>query len=363
MANQPEFQDYYKTLGVPRTATQAEIKKAFRKLARESHPDKHAGDKAAERRFKEINEANAVLSDPGKRAKYDQFGRDWEAYARAGAAAGGASGGRDPFGPGGPFAGYSGFRTASGTRPGGVRYEFRTTGDAGSFSDFFHMMFGDESAAAGEPEVFSTVGGESIDDLLSRLGMAGTDAAGPRSTRNRAPAPGRPAAGRPAPIEVTAEVTLEEAFHGSSRIVEIEGRRLEVTMPRGVNTGSRIRLTGKGPGGSDLIVVTRLKPHRTFPRKGDDLEREVAITLNEALLGSEIPVGTLKGRVLLKVPPGTQNGRTFRLKGQGMPRFKGDGTGDLYVRVRVVLPTDLSPKAKAAAETFLELVDQPDPRA
>jgi curved DNA-binding protein len=362
MASQPEFQDYYKTLGVPRTANQADIKKAFRKLARESHPDKHAGDKAAEKRFKEINEANAVLSDPGKRAKYDQFGRDWEAYARAGAAAGGASGGRDPFGPGGPFAGYSGFRTASGSGPGGVRYEFRTTGDPGAFSDFFHMMFGDESAAAGEPEVFTTGGGESIDDLLSRLGMAGTSA-GAASSRGRVSGAGRAAASqRRSPIEVTAEVTLEEAFHGTSRIIDIEGRRLEVTIPRGVNTGSRIRLTGKGPGGADLIVITRLKPHRVFSRKGDDLEREVPITLKEALLGGEIPVGTLKGRVLLTVPQGTQNGRTFRLKGQGMPRFKGDGTGDLYVRVRVVLPTDLSATAKATAESFLDQVDQPDPR-
>jgi curved DNA-binding protein len=363
MASQPEFQDYYRTLGVPRTATQAEIKKAFRKLARENHPDKHAGDKAAERRFKDINEANAVLSDPGKRAKYDQFGRDWEAYARAGAAAGGAAGARDPYGPGGPFAGFSGFRTASGTGPGGVRYEFRTTGEAGSFSDFFHMMFGDESAAAGEPEVFTTGGTESIDDLLSRLGMAGAGGtAGP--SRSRVSGAGRTAARKhPEPIEVTADVTLEEAFHGTSRIVEIEGRRLEVTIPRGVNTGSRIRLTGKGPGGADLVVVTRLASHRVFARKGDDLEREVPITLKEALLGSEIPIGTLKGRVLLKVPPGTQNGRTFRLKGQGVPRFKGDSTGDLYVRVRVVLPTDLSAKATAAAEAFLDLVDQPDPRA
>jgi DnaJ-class molecular chaperone len=365
MATQPEFQDYYKTLGVPRTATQAEIKKAFRKLARESHPDKHAGDKAAERRFKEINEANAVLSDPGKRAKYDQFGHDWEAYARAGAAAGGASGGRDPFGPGGPFAGYS-FRTGSagGTGgQGGVRYEFRTSGDPGSFSDFFHMMFGDESAAAGEPEVFSTGGTESIDDLLARLGMAGGAGTGRARTNiggtgGRATAPARPAA-----IEVTAELTLEEAFHGTSRIVDIEGRRLEVTIPRGANTGSRIRLTGKGPDGRDLIVITKLKPHRAFTRRGDDLERDVPITLREALLGGEIPVGTLKGRVLLKVPAGTQTGRSFRLKGQGMPRFKGDGSGDLYVKVKVVLPTNIDEKAAAAATTFLDLADQPDPRA
>ena len=361
MAQQPEFQDYYKTLGVPRTATQAEIKKAFRKLARESHPDKHAGDKTAERRFKDVNEANAVLSDPAKRAKYDQFGRDWEAYARAGAAAGGSSGGRDPFGPGSPFAGYS-FRTGGAGGPGGVRYEFRTSGDAGAFSDFFHMMFGDESAAAGEPEVFASGGAESIDDLLSRLGMAGATGAG-RARTTASGTAGRVASNaRREPIEVTAELSLEEAFHGTTRIVELDGRRLELTIPRGANTGSRIRLTGKGPDGRDLVVVTRIKGNRTFTRKGDDLEREVPVTLKEALLGSEIPVGTLKGRVLLTVPAGTQNGRTFRLKGQGMPRFKGDGAGDLYVRVKVALPTDLSAKAKAAAETFLDLVDQPDPR-
>jgi len=362
MAQQPEFQDYYKTLGVPRTATQAEIKKAFRKLARESHPDKHAGDKGAERRFKEINEANAVLSDPGKRAKYDQFGRDWEAYARAGAAAGGASGGRDPFGPGSPFAGYT-FRTGGAGGPGGVRYEFRTSGDPGAFSDFFHMMFGDESAAAGEPEVFNTGGSESIDDLLARLGMAGSGAGAGRARSNIGGGASRAASARPQPIEVTAEISLEESFHGTSRIVELEGRRLEVIIPRGANTGSRIRLTGKGPDGRDLIVVTKLKPHRTFARKGDDLERDVPVTLREALLGGEIPVVTLKGRVLLTVPAGTQNGRTFRLKGQGMPRFKGDDSGDLYVRIRLVLPTNLDGEATAAAGKFLDMVDQPDPRS
>jgi curved DNA-binding protein len=365
---QPEFQDYYKTLGVPRTATQAEIKKAFRKLARESHPDRHPGDVSAERRFKAINEANAVLSDSAKRAKYDQFGADWEAYSRAGAGAG-AGGARDPFGPGSPFAGFGGFSTAGarsggGSGPGGVRFEFRTSGGpgAGGFSDFFHMMFGDESAAAGEPERFNAArgsgaggSGESIDELLARLGMAGTipgtDLGG--AARQRA---------RPAPVEVTAELSLEESFHGTSRIVELEGRRLEVTIPRGAATGSRVKLTGKGPGGADLVVVTKLKPHGTFARRGDDLEREVPVTLREALLGSEIPVGTLKGRVLLKVPAGTQNGRTFRLKGQGMPRFKGEGMGDLLVRIRVVLPTDLSDEAKAAAAHLADLIDQPDPR-
>jgi DnaJ-class molecular chaperone len=364
-----EFEDYYRTLGVPRTATQADIKKAFRKLARDSHPDKHPGDKAAEKRFKAINEANAVLSDAGKRAKYDQFGADWEAYSRAGTGSGG--GARDPFGPGSPFAGFGSFRTAGtgaggGAAPGGVRFEFRTAGGGAgggaAFSDFFHMMFGDESAAAGEPERFAGANGESIDQLLNRLGMAGagTQAGGPGGARPRA-STGRvqPAAA----VEVTAEISLEESFHGTSRIVELDGRRLEVTIPRGAGTGNRIKLTGKGPGGRDLVVVIKQKPHAAFVRRGDDLEREVPVTLREALLGDEIPVATLKGRVLLKVPAGTQNGRTFRLKGQGMPRFKGDGTGDLLVRIRVLLPTDLSDEAKAAAAALADLIDQPDPRA
>jgi DnaJ-class molecular chaperone len=345
----PEFQDYYRTLGVPRTATQAEIKKAFRKLARESHPDKHPGDKGAEARFKAINEANAVLSDTAKRAKYDQFGKDWEAYSRGGA------GGGDPFGGANPFAGWGaspgGARRTGG---GGVRYEFRTTGGGAggaAFSDFFHMMFGDENAAAGEPGRFAGGGSESIDELLSRLGAAGP------ATRT-----GPQARAAAAPVEVSADISLEESFHGSSRIVEIDGKRLEVTIPRGAGDGSRIRLTGKAPGGRDLVLITKLRPHKVFARRGDDLEREVPITLREALLGGEIPVSTLKGRVLLKVPEGTQSGRVIRLKGQGMPRFKGEGTGDLLVRVRVVLPTDLSDEAKAAAERLAELVHQPDPR-
>jgi len=358
-----EFQDYYQTLGVPKNASQADIKKAFRKLARESHPDKHPGDKVAERRFKDVNEANAVLSDPAKREKYDRFGRDWEAYARAGAGAGaaGRAGARDPFGPGGPFAGYAAGGSYAGTGPGGVRYEFRTSGDAGAFSDFFRMMFGDEGAAAGEPEAFQAggfqAGGGSLDDILAgmRLRGAGTG-------RGRGAGIDHIGQARLAPVEATAEVSLEEAFHGSSRIVDVNGKRLEVTIPRGVDTGSRIKLTGKGPDGRDLVVITKLRSHPTFTRRGADLERETAVTLDEALLGGEIHVATLKGRVLLKIPGGTQNGRTFRLKGQGMPRLKGEGAGDLYVRVRVVLPTHLDDEARAAARRFLDLAAQPDPR-
>lgn len=373
-----EFQDYYKTLGVAKTASQAEIKKAYRKLAREWHPDRKPGDKAAERRFKELNEANAVLSDPGKREKYDRFGRDWEAYARAGAAgAGGSRGGAsDPFAPGGPFAAYGfggpGGSSGAGTGPGGVRYEFRTTGDPGAFSDFFRMMFGDEGAAAGEPEVFrgsrAAAGGRqafgdsgSLDEILAGMGLHGRGPAGGQAgARGGAHAAGVP---RLAPVEATAELSLEEAFHGTSRLVEIGGKRYEVTIPRGVDTGSRVRLTGKGPDGRDLVVVTRLRPHPVFKRHGADLEREVPISLEEALLGGEVRVGTLKGQVLLKVPAGTQTGRRFRLAGQGMPRLKGDAMGDLYVVARVVLPTDLDDEARTAARRFLDLAKQPSPRA
>ena len=376
-----EFQDYYKTLGVPKTATQADIKKAYRKLAREWHPDRKPGDKDAERRFKELNEANAVLSDAGKREKYDRFGRDWEAYARAGAAGaarGGAGRGEagDPFGPGGPFAAYGfggggagGAGGGTATGPGGIRYEFRTTSDAGAFSDFFRTMFGDEGAAAGEPEVFSgsqgfSARGGSLDEILAGMGIGGRGGRPSTGGHGRG-GTGQDRVGAPrlAPVEAVAEISLEEAFHGTTRLVELDGKRLEVTIPRGVDTNSRVKLTGKGPDGRDLVVTTRLRPHKVFTRHGADLEREVPVTLEEALLGGEIRVGTLKGQVLLKVPPGSQPGRRFRLTGQGMPRLRGGAAGDLYVVLRVVLPTNLSDEAKAAAKRFLDLVEQPDPRA
>ena len=324
-----DVRDYYQTLGVPRTATPAEIKKAFRKLARENHPDKKPGDKVAEQRFKDVNEANEVLSDPDKRTKYDRFGKDWAAYERAAKtnaggrsnAGGGQSGTQgDPFGPGGPFASYAG------SGGGNVHYEFRTNDAGGAgFSDFFETLFG---------------------------GGAG----------NRSAGRARPTNAVLAPAEAIADVTLDEAFHGASRIVEVAGRRLEVAIPRGVDTGSRVRLTGKGPDGRDLIVVIKVLPNTTFTRRGPDLEREIAVSLREALLGGDVAVRTLKGRVLLTLPPGTQAGRTFRLTGQGMPHLKREGAGDLYVRVRVVLPTKLSNEATAAATTFLDLANQPDPR-
>ena len=337
-----EYKDYYKTLGVPRTASQSEIKKAFRKLARELHPDKNAGNKAAEKRFKDVNEANAVLSDPDKRKQYDTLGANWEAFSQAGAA--GATSG-DPF---------AAFRTAGG--PGGnIRYEFHTAGGGSEeFSDFFRVFFGGEDVgpASGRPRQRTTAGGSlNIEDILAQMGLNA-------DVRGRTATPTAP----PPALEATAELSLEEAFHGTTRLVEVAGKRLEVTIPRGVDNGSRVRLTGKGPDGRDLVVVIRLRSHPEFTRRGADLERELPLTLEEALLGAEVPVGTLKGRVLLTVPAGTQNGRTFRLTGQGMPRFKSSGHGDLYARTRVVLPTGLSEDAKKAARKFLENVHQPNPR-
>jgi DnaJ-class molecular chaperone len=164
-------------------------------------------------------------------------------------------------------------------------------------------------------------------------------------------------------VEAPAELTLEEAFHGTQRLVEVEGKRYEVQLPRGVDTGSRVRLAGKGPDGRDVVVTVRVRPHDTYQRRGADLERELPVTLREALLGAEVPVQTLKGKLLLTIPAGTQAGRTFRLTGQGMPRLKETGTGDLYVKVRVVLPATMTDEAKERAKRFLDLVDQPDPRA
>ena len=368
-----EYRDYYEILGVPRSASQADIKKAFRKLAREHHPDRNPGDKAAEKRFKDVNEAHAVLSDADKRKQYDLLGANWDRFQQAG-----GRGGADPFGPGGPFAGWGGFGGAGGTgaagsqagEAGGVRYEFRTAGggDAG-FSDFFRMFFSGATAGARASRGGGGGGGAGIsfEDILGELnrnagnGGATPGTGGSRSARGATRE--RPATTVRPVIEAPADVSLEEAFHGTQRLLEIEGKRYEVQLPRGVDTGSRIKLSGKGPGGSDVVVTVRLRPHDVYTRRGADLERELPVTLREALLGAEVPVATLKGRLLLTIPAGTQPGRTVRLTGQGMPRMKGEGAGDLYVKVKVVLPTHLSDEAREAATAFLDLADQPDPRA
>ena len=344
-----EYKDYYAVLGVPRAASQAEVKKAFRKLARQHHPDAKPGDTAAERKFKEINEANEVLSDPAKRQQYDQLGANWDAISQARAA--GGSGGR-------PFDGFAG---------GNVHYEFRTA-DAGEFSDFFRVFFGDDVAASGGTRPTTGRGSPApggamgFDDILAGMGID-SRTAGPARAPGHAGSTRTKSAPKPAVHEATAEITLDEAYKGTTRLVDVEGKRLEITIPKGAETGTRIKLTGRGPAGGDLIVVVRVLPDSRFTRRGADLERDLPLTLEEALLGDEVPVETLKGRVLLTIPPGTQPGRTFRLSGRGMPRFKGEGYGDLYVKSRVVLPTGLSEEAKIAAKSFFVLADQPNPRS
>jgi curved DNA-binding protein len=342
-----DYQDYYETLGLKRGASQPEIRKAFRRLARENHPDAKPGDSAAERRFKQVNEANAVLSDPEKRRKYDLLGANWEAYSHAGAGAGGQ------YARGNPFAGFG--RGAAG-QSGNVRYEFRTAGaGGGEYSDFFRTFFAadDAPASGGSGRGRASGAGPTFEDILSGMGLnesGGGPAArpGPRRQPNH-------------PAEAIAEISLEEAFHGTSVRLEIEGKRLEVTIPRGADTGTRIKLSGQGPGGSDVVVVVRVRPNAVFSRRGGDLERELPITLSEALLGGEVPVTTLKGKVLLRIPAGTQNGRTFRLKGQGMPHLRGDDVGDLLAKVRVVLPA-IDPEVEEDARQLLDRLGQPDPR-
>ncbi len=347
-----DYKDYYQILGVPRTASPADIKKAYRKLARQHHPDQNAGDKTAEQRFKDVNEANEVLSDPKKRKQYDELGANWEQYARAGAGAQGA-GGANPF----AGFGFGGPGSAGGaTGPGGVRYEFRTSGEAGEFSDFFRTFFGGgfgepaasggRSSRRGQPQATQA---QSFEELF---GGAATGAAGTRS--------GHAGEMRLPAAEAEAEISLEEAFSGTTRLVELDGRRLEVKIPAGVDTGSRVRIAGRAGAGTparDLVVITRVQPHSTFSRNGVDLTREAKVFLRDALLGGEVTVPTLTGRVLLTLPAGTQNGRTFRLTGQGMPRLKGEGRGDLYVKIGVTIPTRLSDEAREAAIAFLDLAE------
>lgn len=343
-----EYRDYYATLGVPRTASKADIKKAFRKLAREHHPDVNKGNTAAERRFKEVSEANEVLSDPEKRKLYDQLGSNWQAYQNAGTGPG-SSGGN-------PFAGFGGFGSGgsgSGRAGGGVRFEYRgNPEDLAGFSDFFRTFF---AGGAGSDDPFGEPGAArtptraragTIEDLLAGVG-------GAQRSSNARPTPATS-------LEALAELTLDEVATGTKRLLDVNGRRLEVNIPAGVADGQRIRFSGAAEGG-DAYVKVKLRHHPVFTRDGANLQRELPLTLREALLGAEVPVRTLTGRVLLRIPPETQPGRSFRLAGQGLPRFRGEGRGDLFVKVRVVLPVDLSEEAKKAAETFLELADQTGP--
>ena len=293
-----EYKDYYKTLGVAKGADEKEIKKAFRRLARQYHPDVNSGDKAAEARFKEINEANEVLSDAEKRRKYDELGQSYQRWQQTGG------------GPGG----FDWNQWSAGGGSGGTRVDYSDLNDIlrqGGFSDFFETMFGG-------------------------MGMPGQRGGGANA--------------RSQDLEHEIEITLAEAFGGAQRIIELDGRRLEVKIPAGVKTGSRVRVAGEAPAGAakggprgDLYLRIKVLPHPSFERRDDDLHCEVAVDLFAALLGGEVHVPTLAGSVALRIPAGTQAGRTFRLAGQGIPRLRSPQEhGDLYAKVRVVLPEKLS---------------------
>jgi curved DNA-binding protein len=296
-----EYKDYYKILGVGRNAEEKQIKKAYRKLARQYHPDVNPDDKTAEERFKDINEAYEVLSDPEKRRKYDQLGSNWQQWQRRG----------------GDARGFDWSQWTSGAQPGGgVRVEYRDLGDLGDLSDFFQNIFG---------------------------GM-GAPQAGPRRGQD---------------YTQPVEITLEEAFQGTTRMLQKDGRRLEVKIPPGVRTGSKVRVAGEGSSGvaggtsGDLYLEVTVLPHPVFERQGDDLNCEILVDLYTAVLGGEAKVPTLGGDVLLNIPPETQGGRTFRLRGKGMPNLRDPKKrGDLYARLKVQVPQKLSKREK---ELFREL--------
>lgn len=302
--------DYYAVLGVSRKATDKEIKAAYRRLARKYHPDLNGGDKSAEARFKEIQEAYEVLSDADKRRKYDQFGHNWERIDQARAA------GFDPFGG------------AGGTGANGdLHFDFG--GSSTDFSDILENLFGG-------------------------LGGSARGRTGPR-TRAR----------KGEDLELSTEVTLEQAYHGTTKVVSVPGangttRRLEVRVPPGVKTGQRIRLAGEGRPGDgggaagDLYLTVTVLPSGALERKDDDLFAEVTLQLTTAVLGGEVQVPTVKGRVALRIPAETQNGQVFRLAGQGMPR-PGGGYGDLFARMKVVLPSKLTPRERTLFEELAEI--------
>jgi curved DNA-binding protein len=291
------YKDYYKDLGIGKTATPAEIKKAYRTLANKYHPDKTKGDKAAEEKFKEINEANEVLSDPVKRKKYDQFGADWKRYEEAGAQPGGFD--------------WSKYASASG----GQTYRTGTNESETGFSD------------AG------------IDDLFEML-------FGQRTGRR----PGRRSVViKGEDLETETTISLEEAYHGTTRLIRLNGQTIKVTINPGVADQQMLRIAGKGGGGSnggpngDLYLTIKIAPHPEFHRKGNDLYRDLPVELYTAVLGGKTQIKTLKGKVTVTIPKGTPNGKELRLRGLGMPAYaKKNKFGNLLVKVDIVLPEHLS---------------------
>ena len=336
-----EFKDYYATLGVAKNAPAKDIKQAYRRLARKHHPDVNPGDKAAESRFKEINEAYEVLGDAEKRRKYDELGANWRMYEQAQQQGQGWPGGAGfGGGPGGGFGeGGNAWTINMGGGPGGG---YRTMseeemhdlfGDQDPFSDFFRTFFGGGAAA--------------------REAGGSRQARAPRSHKGR-------------DIEHEVELTLEEAYHGAMRRISIKqgghARSVDVRIPAGVKDGSRVRAAGEGESGAnggmagDLYLRVRLKPHPVFERKANDLHAKVQVAVTTAVLGGEAQVPTISGSVRLKIPETTQSGQVFRLKGHGMPTVgKPDERGDLYATIDVQLPRSLTKDQRQHYEALAKM--------
>ncbi|MGB3713351.1 MAG: J domain-containing protein [Candidatus Promineifilaceae bacterium] len=307
-----EYKDYYKILQVEKSSTDKEIKKAYRRLARQYHPDKNPNNKVAEEKFKEINEAYEVLGNEDNRSKYDQLGRSYHRYQQMG----GSPGGFD----------YSQWASAGGGSGGYRRVNIDMDdlfSGGGGFSDFFSSIFGR--------------GGQSrtgqVNDAFRRQGQTMSQ-----------------------DIEQVIEISLEEAFQGTSRtLVKDDGEKLTAKIPKGAKTGTKVRLRGKGgagPGGTgDLYLKIRVASSTTYERKGDNLTVKVPLDVLTAVLGGKVTVPTLSGPVMLTIPAGTQGGRTFRLKGKGMPKIRdNDQYGDLLAAITIQIPSNLTDEEKRLYE-------------
>jgi len=291
------YKDYYKALGVEKTATPAEIKKAYRTLANKYHPDKNRGDKSAEERFKVISEANEVLSDPVKRKKYDQFGADWKLYEEAGA------------------------------QPGGFDWSKYASGR------------GEQTHRTSTHETNAMFTDEGVNDLFEMLFGQRT---GQRRGRQSIVIKGED-------IETETTLSLEEAYHGTTRLIRLNGQTIKVTIKPGIADQQVLRIAGKGGGGSnggpngDLYLTVKIAPHPEFRRKGNDLHRDLPVELYNAVLGGKTQIKTLRGNVTVNIPKGTPNGKALRLRGLGMPVYaKKNEFGNLLVKVDILLPEHLS---------------------
>jgi curved DNA-binding protein len=309
-----EYKDYYKILGVDRKASEEDIKRAYRKLALKYHPDRNPGNKQAEDNFKEINEAYQVLSDPAKRARYEQLGESYTHWQQRGGAPGG----------------FNWDEWVTSPQGGNVRVEVGNLDDLfgglGGFSEFFQQIFGGMQS-------FSTAN-------YRRPGSTGRE--------------------RLRSYQSEISISLLEAFQGTTRRIEAGGRRLEVKIPRGARTGTRVRVaeavTTPEGNKSDLFLVVQVADEPDFERKGNDLYTQTEVDLLKAVLGGEVPVKALTGNIYLTIPAGTQPGQTIRLAGQGMPAIKNPDTrGDLFVRVKVKIPRQLSAEQRDLFEKLARL--------